>query len=79
MFKVKLNDASQALINAVVAGVILALAGIVQKEGFDVFNTDWVAIGKLAFNAAFAAFVGSLGKDFFTTTDGNFAGVIKIK
>ena len=79
LFHVKMKDAGQALVNAVIAGVVIALAGVAQQSGFDVFSADWAAIGKIAFNAAFAAFVGSLGKDFLTTKEGNLLGAVKIR
>lgn len=79
LFTVKLKDLGQAAINAVIAGVVIALAGVVSQTGFDVFNLDWIVVGKVAFNAAFAAFIGSIGKDFLSTSKGNLLGVVKVK
>ena len=79
LFTVKMKDLGQAAINAVIAGVVIALAGVVGQSGFDIFSADWGAIGKIAINAAFAAFVGSVGKDFLTTRGGNLLGAIKIR
>ena len=73
------KDAIQAAINAVIAAVVIGLYSLVTKEGFNLFNTDWVSLGQSVINWAFAAFVGSLGKDLLTTKKGNVLGMIPVE
>ena len=71
------SDIVRAAVNAVSAAIILSLAGVVQQGGFDVFSADWVAIFKTALNAAFIAFLGTVGAALGTTRRGNFLGAVK--
>lgn len=75
----KLKDLGDAAINALVAGIVIGLGGVVSQSGFDVFSADWNVILHLVINASFAAFIGSSGKDFLTTSKGNVAGLIPVK
>jgi len=79
LFTFTSKDAIQAAINAVIAAVVIGLYSLVTKEGFDLFHTDWVALGQSVVNWAFAAFVGSLGKDLLTTKKGNILGMIPVE
>ncbi len=72
------RDAVQAAINAVVAAIIIGLGSIVAKDGFDLFSVDYAALLRDVINWAFAAFVGSLGKDLLTTKQGNLLGMIPV-
>lgn len=74
--KITKSELFHSALNAVVAAVIIGLAGVVGKEGFDVFSADWAGIAHMMLNWAFAAFVGSVGKKLMTTKEGNFLGVI---
>ena len=76
MFKLNTNDAVKGAVSAVFAAVIVALYGIVSQGEFDLFSADWLTIGKMALNAGFAAFVGYLGKNFFTAGNGKVFGKI---
>jgi len=79
LFTFKVKDVLDALVNALVAGIVIGLGGLVAKGGFDVFNADWNAILHIVINSALAAFIGSLGKDFLTTSKGNLAGLFPAK
>lgn len=79
LFKINVKDLSDAAINAVIAAVFVGLAGLVSTPGFDVFHADYFAILHSVVNWAVAGFVGSLGKDFLTTSQGNLMGMIKVK
>lgn len=74
MWNVNLQDLFKSLVNAVIAGVVLALAGIASQANFDLFTVDWASVGHVAVNAAFAAFVGSLGRRFVTDDSGKVFG-----
>lgn len=76
-FKFTGKDVLQGAINAIVAAVVVGLYGLVTKEGFDLFNTDWAALLKSVINWAFAAFIGSLGKEMLTNKDGAVLGIAK--
>lgn len=78
-FTISGKDAINAAVNAVVAGVVIGLAGVVTKEGFDVFTVQWSGVLHQMINWAFAAFVGSLGKSLLTTKQGNVLGMIAVK
>ena len=80
LFRVKMKDVGQAAINAILAAVVIGFYGLVSQEGgLDLFNTDWAVIVKQVINWSFAAFIGSVGKDFLTTSKGNLLGAVKIR
>jgi len=76
MFTLSSNDAVKGLVSAVFAAVVITLYGVVSQGNFDLFSAPWLEIGKDALNAAFAAFVGYLGKNFFTDSNGKVFGAI---
>lgn len=76
--KIAGNELVSAAVNAVFAAAIFALAGAVGTTGFDVFSADWGAILKMAVNAGFAAFVGSVARKLSSTNDGAVFGAIPI-
>ncbi len=76
MFKLNLKDVGHSAINAVIAAIVIGLAGVVSKSGFDIFNTDWTPIIHQTINWAFAAFIGSIGKTFVSDDDGKVFGKI---
>ena len=76
--KLSLADLSHAAVNAVIAGVIFSLASVVGQSGFDVFTVDYSAVLHTVINAAFIAFVTSLGRAFGSTSDGKFLGSSKL-
>lgn len=74
MFNLDSNDFAKGAITSIVAAVVAVLYGVVFKEGFDLFNTDWMEIGKMTVNAAVYAFVGYIGKNFMTDSHGKVLG-----
>lgn len=68
------NDFLKAAVTAAFAGVVIALAGIVTQPNFDLFTVDWASVLKTAVNAGFAAFVGYLGKNLVTDSQGKMFG-----
>lgn len=76
MYKLSSNDFLRSAISAVFVAVVVGLAGIVGQAGFDVFATDWIAIGKLVVNMALATFVGRLAEKFISDKDGRVLGTI---
>ncbi len=78
LFSLNKKDFINGAVNAVVAGIVIGLAGVVSQSGFDVFSTNWGDVLKLVINSAFAAFVGSLGKNLITTDQGKVLGM-KVK
>lgn len=83
LFRLGSNDLVKGLITAVLAGVGLAIASVIQgvfTPGFDAFSTDWVLVLHNVVNAAItgaeAGFVGYIGKNFFTDSNGAIFGVI---
>lgn len=79
MFTLQKKDYINGAINAVIAAVIIGLAGVVSQNGFDVFAANWSDIIRIVINAAFAAFVGSLGKNLMTTSEGKVLGAVSVK
>lgn len=76
MFKLDTNDVVRGVITAVIAGIVVSLAGVVQTPGFDVFTANWGMILGSAINAAFAAFIGYVGKNFLSDSKGAFLGSV---
>jgi hypothetical protein len=70
------RDLAKGLVSAVCAGVLLAVIGIFSQPNFDLFTVDWYSVGKLAANAAVSAFVGYLGKNLLSDSDGKFLGKV---
>lgn len=75
MFHLNLNDFAKGAVTAVISAVVMSLAGI-MSNGFDVFNADWHAILNLAINSAIAAFLGYMGKNLLSDSDGRVLGKI---
>lgn len=79
MFTLNKKDYINGAINAVIAAIVIGLAGVVSQNGFDIFSANWTNILHIVINAAFAAFVGSLGKNLMTTSDGKVLGAVSVK
>lgn len=79
LFSVDRKEVLKGAISAVVASVVVGLASIVSQQGFDVFAVEWSPVLHSMLNWAFAGFVGSLGRNFGTTSDGKFLGVVNVK
>lgn len=76
LFRLNINDLFKGAVTAVIAGVVISLAGVVQQAGFDVFSADWGAILSSAVSAGVAAFVGYVGKNFVSDSEGKVFGRI---
>jgi len=74
MLRLNLGDLARGGFTAVVAALVITLYGVVIQEGFDLFATDWGQIGASALNAAFAAFIGYVGKNLMTDSSGKVLG-----
>ncbi len=74
--QLKSKDFIRAALTAVVAGVFFALYNIVSQPGFDLFTVDYVEVGRVAINAAVAAFIGFIGVSFGSNKEGKFLGKI---
>ena len=74
MFKLGSNDFVKGLTTAVIAAVIVALAGIAQQPGFDVFTADWGGIGGQMLNMAIVSFIAYMGKNFVSDSQGRVMG-----
>lgn len=77
MFKLKINDLMKGAITAAITAVVAMVYVIFQTPDFNLFSADWMSIGKEVFNAAFLAFVGYLGKNLITDSEGKVGGVIQ--
>ena len=69
------SDFLKGAITAVIAGVIVTLAGVVQAPEFNVLNADWGAILTGALNSAITVFFSYLVKNLMTSEDGKIAGI----
>ena len=76
LFNLNSGDFVRGAVSAVVAAVVIALGSLVSEPDFSLFTTDWTHVFQLATNAAFAAFVGYIGKNFLTASNGKVFGKI---
>lgn len=76
MFTLTLSDWEKAFIMAIIGGLFLPIAAMVQTPGFSVTNINWQSVLLLALNGAIVAGVGYLVKNFFSDSNGSFAGIM---
>lgn len=76
LFKISWKQLGISAANAVLAAVIISVAGVITMSGFDVFSADWVSIGHLAVNTAFITFAGFLLSELTSTNTGAVFGAI---
>ena len=76
MFRLNLRDISKGLVTAIFSSVVVVLYSVTAKEGFDLFNADWAAIGQQALSAGFVTLIGYLGKNAITDSTGKVGGVL---
>ncbi len=76
LLKVGWADLLDGIVTAIFVAVVIALAGVVQQPGFDVFTANWGQILQSMFNFGFIALIGSLAKSAATTNDGKLLGVV---
>lgn len=77
LFRLNLNDFWKGAVSAVAAALVFTIAGLFSGGQFDLFTADWVSIGQMAANAAVAAFVGYISKNFISDSEGRPFGVGK--
>lgn len=71
-----LKDIAKGGASAVCAAVVLAVYQFTSAGDFNLFTADWANIGSSALNAAVYAFIGYVGKNALSTSDGKFLGKI---
>lgn len=75
LLKVNLSNIADAVMMAVVFAILSAAVNLVSTTGFDVFNANWIMIGKNMVNLGVVAGVVSLGQALLTTNSGSVLGV----
>lgn len=76
LFTISWTNVKSALVLGAIIG-FLGVSSYVVQIG-DIFKLDWHVLVNIFVLAAIAS-IGSTIKNFFTTTDGNFLGIIKVK
>lgn len=74
LFTLNKSDYVKGLITAVFASAFMTLSGIINQAGFDLFSADWGMILNDVLKVAVATFVGYIGKNFFSDSQGEFLG-----
>lgn len=70
------NDWVRGAVMALLGGVVAAIGGEVTQSGFDVFHANWVSIGQLAVNGAFAGGIAYILKNLLSDQNGKVLGRI---
>ena len=71
-----MGDVAKGLVMAVLGGVALPIAAMVQTPGFDIASVNWSVVMNLAFNGAIVAFVTYMTKNLLSSSDGKVLGSI---
>lgn len=74
MFNLNLKDVAKGIIVAVLTGIALPIAAMVQTPGFDISTVNLQALFVLAENGALVGFFGYIVKNFFSNSQGQFLG-----
>lgn len=75
-FTLNLRDIARSILMAILAALVIALAGIAQTPGFDLFTADWGMIGHNMLNVGFTALIAYLAKNYFSDSSGKAFGRI---
>lgn len=75
-FQINVQDLAKGLVMAVLSGVLLPLAAIVQTPDFSIATINWHQVVILAVNGAIVGFVGYLVKAFSSDESGKVFGKI---
>jgi hypothetical protein len=75
VFQLDWASIGDAILYAIVAGVVTMFVSLVSQGNFNVFTADWTQIGEQAVNIGFYAGVLALGKNFFSSNTGSLLGV----
>lgn len=73
LFRISLRDFINGLIVAVGSSIALWLLDLLKAPGFNFYSFPWSEM----FRIATLAFVGYLGKKFFSTEDGKVLGIVR--
>ena len=76
LFNVNGKDVAKGLVMAVLSGFTLPVIAIIQSPGFNIAEANWESIFVLAINGGIIGFITYLSKNFLSTEDGKFMGVI---
>lgn len=76
MFKLQVSDFAKGAVMAVLAGILVAIAGVAQAPGFDLFTLDWGSLVHTVINVAFVAFAAYIAKNFVSDQNGAVLGVV---
>lgn len=74
IFRLNLKDLVHGAAAAAAAGVLMAIAGLVSQQNFDILTVNWAAVGHVAVNSAVVAFVGYIGKALVSDDTGAVFG-----
>lgn len=72
IFSLNFKDVSKGIAVAVITAVVVYLGDALQAPGFDFSTFDWGAILNIGLSAGLAYLV----KNFFSTNEGKFLGMI---
>ncbi len=70
LFALNGSDAIKGLQMFVITAVLMSIAHVVLSPYFDVFSTDWLAVGREAINVAIVSTVSYLVKNMLTNKQG---------
>lgn len=76
LFTLNFKDIGKSLVTAFFSGVIVSIAGVASTTGFDVLAAPWTNIFHTALAAGVATMLAYLAKNYFSTSDGKFMGMI---
>lgn len=74
LFSLGKSDFAKGAVSALIAGFIFAVGSAVSQSGFSIFSADWAMILDTALTAGVASFVGYVGKNFLTDSEGTLLG-----
>jgi hypothetical protein len=71
------GDFAKGVITAVFVAVIVAIGGIVEQPGFELFSVDWGSLIKVILNTAIVTFFAYLAKNYMRDESGKVFGKIE--
>lgn len=76
IFKLGVPEVVDSITTAIFVAVVVALGGVVQTPGFDLFAADWGSILHNVVNVGFIALIGQLANNFASDNSGKVFGVL---
>lgn len=73
--KLDLGNLADTAVTAIVFAIVSALVTIVGHNGFSLFTTDWIVVGKNMLDIAFVSAVVTIGQDLMTMSNGSVLGI----